>query len=69
MNEQDVFPLGWYLHVAVETELRWMYAYKVARALLYQGSHARSSSGFDPRDLVTAVAQSGAARVEPWCKT
>ena len=24
MNERRVFPLGWYFHVAAETELRWM---------------------------------------------
>ena len=28
----------------------------------------RRTSGFVPRELVAAVAPSGAARVEPWCK-
>ena len=68
MNVQDVFPLGWYLRVAAGTELRWMYANGVAPTLFQQGSHVRSSTVLDPRDLEAAVAQSGAASVEPWCK-
>ena len=44
-----------------------MYANGVALALLKQGSHVRSTSERNLRDLEAAVAQSGAARVEP-CK-
>ena len=47
MKNQHVFPLGLYLHVAAGTELRWMFANGVARALLSQGSYAESTRRLD----------------------
>ena len=34
LKNQHVFPLGWYLHVAVGTKLRLMCAYRIVPALL-----------------------------------
>ena len=45
MKNPHVLPLGWYLHVAAGAELRWTYAYRVAQALLYQGSHRGEHKG------------------------
>ena len=56
MNDRRVFPLGWYLHVAASTALKWVFVNGVARALLQQISHVESSRELDPRDLVAAVA-------------
>ena len=47
-----MFPLGWYLHVAAGTELRWVFANGVARALLSQVSHVVSTRGMMLRDVV-----------------